>query len=107
MVLAHVTAALADLVALQGPPSVDLPGRGRGRGGCGCVSPGGVRLWRTSHPFDEGVAVRVICWFPPGTDVVVACLFAGDKTRMGDVFFGQRRSSCRRGDRAMALRNPR
>ncbi len=44
-------------------------------------------MWRTSHPFDEGVAVRVICWFPLGTDVVVVALFAGDKAQMGDVFY--------------------
>jgi len=33
------------------------------------------------------VAVRVICWFPTGSDVVVVALFAGDKARMGDVFY--------------------
>ncbi|MFE5699765.1 hypothetical protein [Rhodococcus koreensis] len=80
-VLAHVTAALADLAALEEPPSVDLPGLKRVR------QSRRYPVWRTSHPFDEGVAVRVICWFPLGTDVVVVALFAGDKAQMGDVFY--------------------
>ena len=29
----------------------------------------------------------MICWFPTGSDVVVVALFAGDKARMGDVFY--------------------
>lgn len=44
-------------------------------------------VWRTSHPYDEDAAVRVICWFPPDIDTVVVALFAGDKARMGDVFY--------------------
>lgn len=43
-------------------------------------------VWRVSHPFDPDVAVRLICWFPDDQHVVVA-LFAGDKARMGDVFY--------------------
>lgn len=43
-------------------------------------------VWRLSHPFDPDVAVRLICWFPDDQHVVVA-LFAGDKARMGDVFY--------------------
>ncbi|OQM77701.1 MULTISPECIES: hypothetical protein [Rhodococcus] len=48
---------------------------------------GRYRVWRTSHSYHEGVAVRVICWFPPDSDVMVVALFAGDKARMGDVFY--------------------
>lgn len=44
-------------------------------------------LWRVSHPYREGIAVRLICWFPPGEDRVVVTLFAADKARMGDVFY--------------------
>lgn len=45
-------------------------------------------VWRTSHPYIEGVAVRVICYFPPEqTDTVVVALFAGEKATMGDVFY--------------------
>lgn len=43
-------------------------------------------VWRVSHPFDPDVAVRLICWFPDDRHVVVV-LFAGDKARMGDVFY--------------------
>lgn len=43
-------------------------------------------VWRVSHPYREGVAVRLIVWFPDDEHVVVA-LFSGDKARMGDVFY--------------------
>lgn len=44
-------------------------------------------LWRVSHPYEEGVALRLICFFPPESDTVVVALFAGDKASMGDVFY--------------------
>ncbi len=45
-------------------------------------------LWRTAHPFVPGVAVRVICYFPPEQrGVLVVALFAADKAQMGDVFY--------------------
>ncbi|MEW2484268.1 hypothetical protein AB0876_32250 [Mycobacterium sp. NPDC049093] len=43
-------------------------------------------VWRVSHPYREGVAVRLIVWFPTTGRAVIA-LFAGDKARMGDVFY--------------------
>ena len=43
-------------------------------------------LWRVSHPFRQGIAVRLIVWFTDDNKAVVA-LFAGDKARMGDVFY--------------------
>lgn len=43
-------------------------------------------VWRVSHPYQEGIAIRLIVWFPDNNRVVVA-LFAGDKARMGDVFY--------------------
>jgi hypothetical protein len=43
-------------------------------------------VWRVAHPFVEGVAVRLIVWFPSDDRVVVA-LFAGDKANIGDVFY--------------------
>lgn len=43
-------------------------------------------LWRVSHPFDAGIAVRMIVWFPDDGHAVVA-LFAADKAAMGDVFY--------------------
>jgi hypothetical protein len=44
-------------------------------------------VWRVSHPYREGIAVRLICWFPPDSDTVVVALFAGDKGRIGDVWY--------------------
>ena len=44
-------------------------------------------VWRVSHPYREGFAVRLICWFPPDSDTVVVTLFAADKARIGDVFY--------------------
>src|SRR5258708_5793500 len=43
-------------------------------------------LWRVSHAYHPEVALRLICWFPPDTGTVVVALFAGDKSRIGDVF---------------------
>ena len=45
-------------------------------------------MGRVAHPFHAEVAVRLIVWFPPGDPgTVVVALFAGDKARMGDVFY--------------------
>lgn len=44
------------------------------------------QVWRVAHPYHEGIAIRLIVWFPTAQQVVVA-LFAGDKARMGDVFY--------------------
>jgi hypothetical protein len=44
-------------------------------------------LWRVSHAYDPRVAVRLICWFPPETGTVVVALFAGEKARLGDLFY--------------------
>jgi len=46
------------------------------------------RVWRVSHPYHPGIAVRLICWFPPDAQVVVVTLFAGDKAAIGDVWYG-------------------
>jgi hypothetical protein len=45
------------------------------------------RIWRVAHPYHPGIAVRLICWFPPGEDTAVVALFSGDKANMGDVFY--------------------
>jgi hypothetical protein len=44
------------------------------------------QVWRVADPYREGIAVRLIVWFP-ATDHAVVALFAGDKARMGDVFY--------------------
>ncbi|GIH24630.1 hypothetical protein Aph01nite_29400 [Acrocarpospora phusangensis] len=31
--------------------------------------------------------MRLICWFPPGTGKMVVVLCAGDKARLGDLFY--------------------
>ncbi len=45
------------------------------------------QVWRTAHPFDPDVAVRLIVWFPPGAATAVVTLFAGDKKAIGDVWY--------------------
>lgn len=42
-------------------------------------------LWRVGHPFDDQVAVRIICWFPDETTVVIALVL--DKAKHGDVWY--------------------
>ena len=43
---------------------------------------------RVSHPFHDGIAMRLIVWFPPEEpDTVVVALFAANKAQMGDVFY--------------------
>jgi hypothetical protein len=44
-------------------------------------------LWRVSHAYHPQVAVRLICWFPPGAETVVVALYATDKAKLGDVFY--------------------
>jgi hypothetical protein len=46
-----------------------------------------VRVVEGSHGYDPAVAVRLICWFPPGTGTVVITLFAADKAKPGDMFY--------------------
>jgi len=45
------------------------------------------KVWRLSHPYDEQMALRIICWFDDESDVVVVALYANDKATMGDVFY--------------------
>jgi hypothetical protein len=46
-------------------------------------------LWRVSHAYHPQVAVRLICWFPPGAGTVVVALYATDKAKLGDVFYDE------------------
>lgn len=43
-------------------------------------------VWRLSHRYIEGVAVRTIVWFPED-GVAVVLLFYGDKSHIGDLFY--------------------
>jgi hypothetical protein len=45
-------------------------------------------VWRVSHPFHDGIAMRLIVWFPPDEPgTVVVALLAANKAQMGDVFY--------------------
>ena len=44
-------------------------------------------LWRVAYAYHPQVAVRLICWFPPGAGTVVVALYATDKAKLGDVFY--------------------
>ncbi len=44
-------------------------------------------IWRVAHPFVEGVAVRILCWFDDQESVVVVALVGGDKGPIGDVWY--------------------
>jgi hypothetical protein len=83
LVLKYLVDELAVLQEREGPPghaeqSIDLKRVQQSKR---------YLLWRVSHPFDEEVAVRLICWFPPGSTTVVVALFSGDKKKIGDVWY--------------------
>lgn len=79
-VLVRVVAALQMLRELDAAPIDDEPSLRRVR------QSRTYQLWRTSHPYEDGVAVRIICWFPSADQVVVA-LVGANKALMGDVFY--------------------
>lgn len=76
----YVTAQLAELQQLEGVPDNDTAVLRRVR------QSRRYPVWRVSHLFDPDVVVRLIVWFADDGTAVVA-LFAGDKARMGDVFY--------------------
>jgi hypothetical protein len=76
-----VTAQLVRLRRLEGPPAEDTAALRRVR------QSKRYTIWRLSHPYEDGIAVRLIAWFPPNSDEVVVALFAGEKARIGDVFY--------------------
>lgn len=75
-----VQAELLILQKLEQAPTEDTPSLKRVR------QSRRYQVWRVAHPYREGIAIRLIVWFPTADRVVVA-LFAGDKARMGDVFY--------------------
>jgi hypothetical protein len=76
-----VLAELDSLAKLQAQPVDETPRFKRVR------QSGRYQVWRVSHPFEAGIALRLICWFPPQNGRVVVALFTGDKAAMGDVFY--------------------
>jgi hypothetical protein len=75
-----VTAMLDYLQDLKEPPTDDTPTLRRVR------QSRKHQLWRVSHPFRDGIAIRLIVWFPPESPPVII-LFGNDKAQMGDVFY--------------------
>ena len=91
-VLVFVARALDQLRNLPGPPN-----RASETATLRWVrQPRRYPLWRVSHAYHPQVAVRLICWFPPEAGTVVVALFAADKARLGDVFYGRPRRSADR-----------
>jgi hypothetical protein len=75
-----VNAMLDYLQDLKEPPTDDTPTLRRVR------QSRKHQVWRISHPFRDGIAIRLIVWFPPDAPPVIV-LFANDKAQMGDVFY--------------------
>ena len=75
-----VNAQLEYLQDLKEPPNDDTPTLRRVR------QSGKHLVWRISHPFRDGIAIRLIVWFPPDAPPVIV-LFGNDKAQMGDVFY--------------------
>jgi len=44
------------------------------------------QVWRVSHEYNPGAAVRTIVWFPADNQAVIL-LFYGNKLHMGDIFY--------------------
>ena len=80
--LALVTAELQVLTRLPEKPAVETATLRRVR------QRRRHEIWRLSHPYEAGVAMRVICWFSD-EDAVVVVAFAADKAKAGDVFYDQ------------------
>jgi hypothetical protein len=75
-----VNAMLEYLQDLKEPPRDETPTLKRVR------QSRNYQVWRVSHPFRDGIAIRLIVWFPPDAPPVIV-LFGNDKAQMGDVFY--------------------
>lgn len=75
-----VNAMLEYLQDLKDPPTDETPTLKRVR------QSRNYQVWRVSHPFRDGIAIRLIVWFPPDAPPVIV-LFGNDKAQMGDVFY--------------------
>jgi hypothetical protein len=87
-----VNAMLEYLQDLKDPPTDETPTLKRVR------QSRKYQVWRVSHPFRDGIAIRLIVWFPPDAPPVIV-LFGNDKAQMGDVFYN---SVGRRADQVIA-----
>jgi hypothetical protein len=75
-----VNAMLEYLQDLKEPPTDETPTLKRVR------QSRRYQVWRISHPFRDGIAIRLIVWFPPAAPPVIV-LFGNDKAQMGDIFY--------------------
>ncbi|WP_229072239.1 hypothetical protein [Actinoplanes sp. DH11] len=75
-----VNAMLEYLQDLKEPPVNDTPTLRRVR------QSGRHQVWRISHPFRDGIAIRLIVWLPPDEPPLIV-LFGNDMAHMGDVFY--------------------
>ncbi|GAB2715451.1 hypothetical protein ACX801_21555 [Arthrobacter bambusae] len=80
-VFEYVVAEMDYLRRLTAPPTAETPTLKTVR------QAKKYEVWRVSHPYHQGIAVRLICWFPPDENTAVVALFSGDKANMGDVFY--------------------
>lgn len=80
-VFEYVVAEMDYLRRLTAPPAAETPTLKTVR------QAKKYEVWRVSHPYHHGIAVRLICWFPPDGNTAVVALFSGDKANLGDVFY--------------------
>lgn len=71
---------LETLQNLDNEPSEDTPTLMRVR------QRGKFPLWRLSHPFIDGIAIRTVVWFPTEGEVVIVAIGA-EKSAIGDLFY--------------------
>lgn len=44
-------------------------------------------LWRISHPYREGIAIRLVVWFPQYDRDLALVVMGVDKSKVGDIFY--------------------
>lgn len=44
-------------------------------------------LWRVSHPYRKGIAIRLVIWFPPHDRDLAVIVMGVDKSKVGDIFY--------------------
>ena len=71
---------LEALSQLEGEPLIETPEMMRVR------QSAKYPLWRLSHPYVPGVAVRTIVWFPQVGEIVIVAIGA-EKSGIGDLFY--------------------
>lgn len=70
------------LLSLSGPPDEETAMLRR------VVQARRHELWRVSHPFRKGLALRIICYFPNKHSVVLAVM-GFNKVPVGDIWYSR------------------